>query len=126
MKKLIFISILFVSMGYANSNLELIKQEEKIAQKIFQEYILESDTSKSFSKLFKIHKELQVSIKNSEDKNLLRYLDTCLANLKIALKRSPVTLESIAQVHDITKSIEEGSLYLLHHNKRNSVLAIGY
>jgi len=122
MRKLIFISILFASMGYANSNLELIKQEEKIAQEIFQEYISESDTSKSLSKLFKIHKELKASIKSGKDKNLLRYLDTCLANLKVAIKSSPTTLESIARVHDIVKSIRYSNYSFI--SKRESVLAI--
>ena len=57
------------------------------------------------------HSKLKSSSQNDEINNMLAYLDICLKDLKVVVKK-PYSSVNSQQVSDLTASLLEGSLYI--------------
>jgi hypothetical protein len=131
LKKTIAISLLTIALGtttlFAKSStnvklLNIIGKQQKLSSSLLNSYDKHEKHSVMIKKIKTLktgYATLKSGIHNSEIDNLLVFLDICLDELHIAVKK-PYSLENAQIIADLGVSISEGNRYVSKSLKHNS------
>ncbi len=130
-KKIIIVSLLTITLGttvvFANNTanvklLNIIGKQQVISRSLLSSYHKHKGNTALITKIKSLksgYATLKSGIHNPEIDNLLIFLDICLDELNVAVKK-PYSSENAQIVADLGASISEGNRYVSKALKHNS------
>jgi hypothetical protein len=131
LRKIIAISLFAIALGttilFAKSTTEvellnILGKQQKLSSSLLSSYKKHEKHSTMITQIKTLksgYAVLKSSIHNSEIDNLLVFLDICLDELYVTVKK-PYSLENAQIVADLGASISEGNRYVSKALKKNS------
>ncbi len=130
LRKIILSTIVFIGLsttgvmakGDTDYLLKLASKQEVLSQNIIKAYKKQDKGSSALSVIRALESgqmKLKSDISNPDIDYLLVFLNNCLDNLKVVVKK-PYSSDNAALVADLSASISEGSHYIVQSLKKNS------
>jgi hypothetical protein len=119
---IVLLSVDISAKGNTEQMVKLAEKQENLSYTLVTAYKKKDNGNAALDVIKTLessHSKLKSSNQNDEIDNLLAYLDICLKDLKVVVKK-PYSILNSQRVSDLTASLLEGSIYIQKTLKKHT------